>query len=230
MASMTRLQLCTRLRSECVGVSGAGPTTTTGQVGDMLKIVNWIDSAYEDIQNMRTDWRFLRDDFTFQTVAAQQTYTPTQAGAVDATPTVDLGEWITDDIRCYLTSTGVSGEQVLEFMDWDTFRATYLIGSIRSTTGQPVVVTVKPDRSLMLWPIPDAAYTVAGEYYRVPDTLTADGTVPTFPARFHMLIVWRALVFYAGHSAAPETFAVGKEEYGKLLGMLVAAEAPRPYL
>ena len=230
MASMTRLSLLTRLRSECVGVSGAAPTTTLAQTGDMLNLVNWIDSAYEDIQNMRRDWNFLRDDFTFQTVAAQQTYTPTQAGAVNATPAEDLGEWITDSMRCYLTATGVSAEIDLDYVPWDDFRETYMKGSIRATTGQPHVVTVKPNHSLMLWPIPDAVYTVVGEYYQTPSAMTADASVPILPSRFHMLIVWRALVFYAGHAAAPETFAVGKAEYDKMLSQLMRAEAPRPSL
>lgn len=230
MASMTRLQLATRLRAECVGVSGSGPTTTLAQTGDMLNVVNWIDSAYEDIQNSRRDWNFLRDTFTFQTVAAQQGYTPTQAGAVDGTPTVDLGEWITEDMRCYLTSTGVGGEQILDYVPWDTFRQTYLLGSTRAVSTRPHVVTVKPDRSLMLWPTPDAIYTVSGEYFRHNDVMTADASVPTFPARFHMLVVWRALVFYAGHAAAPETYAVGKAEHDKLFSALMRSEAPRPSL
>jgi hypothetical protein len=216
----TKLQLCQRLRQECVGVSGTGPTTTLAQSGDMLRLVTWIDSAYEDIQNLHRDWNFLRKDLSFNTVAAQQSYTPTQAGAAD------VGEWRMRDMRCYLTSGGVSGEQFLQDVPWDDFRSVYLLGANRASTGRPMIVTRKPDRSLMVWPTPDAAYTINGEYFQANDEMIADADVPIFPARFHLVVMWRALVFYAGHAAAPETFSVGQGEYTKLLSALERSERP----
>ena len=217
---MTRLELCQRLRSECVGVSGSGPTSTLNQSGDMLRVVNWIDSAYEDIQNLDPRWNFLRKTFSFNTVAAQQGYTQTQAGAADQ------GTWKLDHVKSYLTSEGSAGEIIMSAPDWESFYQVYMLGATRTQTGRPLVVTEKPDRSLALWPIPDAIYTVTGEYWRAPHQMTADAHVPILPEQFHMLIVWRALVFYAGHAAAPETFTVGQAEHKRLLSMLRRHQLP----
>jgi len=209
-----------RLRSECVGVSGSGPTSTINQTGDNARLVEWIASAYQDIQNLHVNWNFLRADFTFNTVAAQQTYTPAQAGASD------IGEWERDSMRCYLTSSGVGGETNIPLLPWAAFREVYLIGSQRLTSGRPIVVGRKPDRSLMLWPTPEAVYTLNGEYYRAPDIMVGDGDTPLFPQQWHMIIVWRALVFYGHNQASPESYAHGQAEYKRLLAAMGRTELP----
>lgn len=217
---LTYLQLCQRLRRECVGVSGVGPSTTTGQTGDMQRIVEWVASAYEDVQNLHTNWNFLRQSFSFDTVAAQQDYTPTEAGAAD------IGEWRKDRMTVYLTAGGVGGETYLTPYQWQDFHDAYLFSTLRSQQGFPVSVGIKPDRGLALWPIPGDVYTVRGEYWRAPHAMAADDDVPILPEKYHMLIVWRALVFYAGHAAAPETFTVGQQEHRRMLSMMRRAELP----
>ena len=221
---MNFLDLSKRLRQECAGISGVGPSSVLSQTGDIKRVVDWIASAYQDIQNIRVDWNFLRQEFSFTTTAAQQGYTPTQADAAD------IGEWRVDSVRQYLTSAGVGGEIDLEYVPWSRFREIYQRGTLRTQQGQPVVYTVKPDKSLAFWPIPDASYTVSGEYWQAPDVMALDADVPLIPERYQMVIVWRALVFYAGHAAAPEMFQVGEREYKRLLASLTLSETERPSL
>jgi hypothetical protein len=217
---MTFLELCQRLVQESGGLSGTGPTTTASQTGDMGKVVDWILSAYEDIQNLHPDWNFLRNELTFQTIAAQQAYTPAQAGYTE------YGEWIKDSFRSYLTSSGVNGEIEMEWREWEDFRATYMLGAIRATTTQPYIVSQKPDTSLILWPIPDAAYTINGEYFKRAQTMTDDGDIPIIPVKYQMIIVWRALMFYAGWANAPEMYQVGQKEFRRLLNQLELSQLP----
>lgn len=215
---MTYLELVQDLVREAVGLSGSGPTTTSGQSGDMLRAVGWIDRAYEDIQNLRADWRFLRRDVSFTTAAAQQSYEPAS----------DIGEWKRGSFRVYPTAAGVASETPMAEYEWDDFRATFLFGSTRTRQGRPTALGYGTDRSLLLWPIPDATgYTVVGEYYRAPHEMTADDDEPIMPTKYHRLIVWRALNFYAGHAASAETFAQAAQEYRRLLAMMRGTELER---
>lgn len=217
---MTFIELVKRLRSECVGVSGSGPTSVTGQTGDNLRLVEWIASAYKDISNLHYDWNFLRTEFTFDTVAAQQTYTPAQAGAAD------VGEWHKDSFRVFLTSSGVAGEIDMPLLEWEDFRREYNFGALRLTSSKPMVAGRKPDRSIMLWPIPNDTYTVTGEYWKEPQAMVGSDDVPLIPAKYHEIIVWRALVFYAHNQASPEAYAHGQAEYKRILAAMARTELP----
>lgn len=59
---MNYLELCQRVRLEC-GLAGAGPTTTQGQVGQLGRIVQWVDTAWEELQNHRSDWWWMKEEF-----------------------------------------------------------------------------------------------------------------------------------------------------------------------
>lgn len=219
VGGLTRLQLCKRLRQEAA-ISGTGPATTLGQTGEMGKVVDWIDSAYQDIQNLHADWDFLRTDLSFETISGTSEYSRTAISADEQ------GEWIDDSFRSYLTSAGVNGEQFMQWVPWRRFRDTYLLGAIRATTGQPRYITQQPDTSLLMWPIPDAVYTVNGEYFERPQAMTTDTSYPLIPAKYQMIIVWRALMYYAGSAGAPELYAVGQREYKRLLNQLEAHQLP----
>lgn len=98
MASMTFLQGVNRLKSEC-GVTGDDLTAVTSQTGEYARLVNWYNSAWEDIQNMREDWEWMRTTATFPTVAGQPTYTTAQIGLTD------FGNWANDTFRNYANPT-----------------------------------------------------------------------------------------------------------------------------
>jgi len=175
----------------------------------MLRVVEWIAAAYEDIQNTHATWGCLRDDFSFSTIDGTQAYTP---AAVSIT---DHATWIEEDIRIY---SSVADESFLDYCMWEDFKIAYMRGTHRSQEGRPSIVSVKPsNNALTLWQLPDAVYTVLGEYYKVPDVLSGDSDSPLFPARFHMIIVWRALMFYGAYVAADEKYAHGQNEYRGLM-------------
>lgn len=204
-----------RLRLEC-GISGTGPVSVVGQTGEMLELVTWYNSAYEDIQNLHKTWRFMRDDYTFNTIASTPAYTPSGAGITD------LGEWIQRDVRVYLNA---DDEQQMAYEDWDLFREVRDIGTVQE--GRPSVFSIKPDNSIVLWPTPDTEYVVRGEYYKKAETMSADGDVPIFPSQFHMIIVWRALITYGAGMAAGEKLTLGQAEYVRLRRSMESSQLPR---
>lgn len=220
---MNFLQLSQRLRQEA-GLTGSGPTTVVGQTGISKQIVDWINTAYIDILSQHTYWHFMQDDFSFDLVASQRAYSITETGVTD------LKNWKVNDygsFRIYLTSAGITNEQYLYPILWDDYRQMYLYGATRTAEGFPSYFSVQPDKGLNFYLVPDSIYTVTGEYFKKPAELAADADEPLIPDEFHMLIVWRALMLYAGFDAANEKYALGKNEYTKMLMRLEIDQLPQ---
>ena len=227
---MTFLELVQRL---CVEADlGAGPTTTIGQVSDYAKAVNWIQAAYLEIQGLHERWNFLLKSFAFSSADITAT-TPTgmpaeisfQDTVITTLPT-DIGAFKEDSFRCFLTATGSSDEQDLIWMDWDDFNYSWYKASSRNLTGRPTYITEKPSLELRLYPYPDAAYTVIGEYYREPEAFSGDTDTPIFK-QHHMAIVWKALMFYGANMSEPDKYAFGESQYNKLVRKLEITQRPK---
>ncbi len=223
---MTFLQLVQRLRSEC-GVPGTGPTSVISQTGEMERLVNWISQAYQEIQLARRDWEWLRKSTSFNTVAHKQSYHPTNVSPDIAL--TDFSHWRNDSFWIYLTSAGKSTETSLGQCEYDSFRNLYLMGAGTITYGQPSILAVGPDDSLVLGPNPDGIYTITAEYYTTPQVLALDSDVPTMPVRFHMAIVYRAMWKYGMFNAAIELVQHGEKECSKMFTRMEADLAPAIY-
>jgi len=214
---MTFLQLCQAVRREA-GISGSGPTTVVSQVGEMGKIVEWVLMAYRDIQIINPTWNFLRNDFSFSTIAATSNYLPT-AVSLD-----ELSQWDIDGVRSYLTSTGVAGERRLDPVSWERLREVRLFGTI--TSGPPVEFAIRPNKAIVLWPTPDAVYTITGEYWRRPQTMTSNTDEPLIKDAYQMGIVWLAVKFYAADQGAAELYSTASINFAKILNRLEGDQLP----
>lgn len=91
---MNFLQLINRVRQNC-GVSGADYPTSVGLTGEGLRLKNWVNEAWMELQNQREDWQWMRKSFAFPTVAGQPFYTAAQIGITD------FGLWARDTFRNY---------------------------------------------------------------------------------------------------------------------------------
>ena len=211
---MTFLELVNRARQEC-GVSGPDLLTVQGLSGEALRIANWVASAWTDIQTSQESWLFLRETFSFNLVALQWEYTAAQAGVTN------FGNWKRDSFRCSSVDQQYRDEQLLNYMDWSVYRNLYQYGNMRYTNARPVVVSITPSKHLAFGSIPNQAYVIVGEYYKSPQTLTADTDVPIMPDRFHLAIVYRAMMSYAGYEAAPEVYQRGELEFKRLNNRLL---------
>lgn len=211
---MTYLTICQDTRREC-RVAGTGPSTVIAQVGRLADIVAWVAQAYTEIQSSK-DWNWLRSTFTVNTVANDDTYAYSDCTDSRLSATISrFGKWWLDhhgepNCTIYLTSAGVGGENYLTPIDWASFRERYKRGT--QTTGQPIHVAIDPQNNLVLGPKPDAIYTINGEYQMSPQTLAANVDVPEMPARFHSLIMYRAMEKYGASNNAPEVFNRGGYE------------------
>jgi hypothetical protein len=162
----------------------------------------------------------LRSPFTFNTVAAQWQYTATDASLTD------FGNWKRDSFRCSSVGQSYRDEQLMNYMDWATYRNLYRYANMRNTTARPVVVSITPEKDLAFGSTPDIAYVIDGEYYTQPVSLTADTDEPGIPTRFQMAIVYRAMMYYAGYEAAPEVLSRGDFEYRRLYSRMEIDQLP----
>ena len=216
---MNLLQLVNQARVEC-GVSGPALTTAVGQTGESGRMVAWVVQAWTDIQTSKEDWLFMRESFDFNTTANVWEYSPTDAGLTD------FGNWKRDSFRCASDLTLFRDEQLLNYMEWTTFRNLYRYANMRNTTARPVVVSIMPNKDLAFGSTPDGIYVIDGEYYTQPVTLAADADTPLLPTRFHMAIVYRSMMYYAGYEAAPEVMARGDFEYRRLYSRMEIDQLP----
>lgn len=214
---MNKLALVKRLCMEA-GISTVGPTSTVGQKGEYLRVVGWLDAGYNSILTESNYWKFLRDDFSFPTIATISEYSSTE------TEITDVAEWIMDDIRIY---SNVSDECELHPLDWDLFKATQLIGTARTTQQRPSYITEKPNGSLVLSPVPNAVYTCNGEYYKQPPTMDLDADEPCFDSSYHMAVVWRSLILSSAYSAEPDKYVHAMNEHDILMKKMKLKYLPK---
>jgi hypothetical protein len=219
---MNYLQLVNRARIEC-GVSGANVPLVTAQnlTGEAARIASWINTAWVDLQTSKDDWQFMLENFTFNTVAQQQVYTPTEAG-VGST----FANWKRDSFRCSSVGANFGDEQLMNYMEFPTFRNLYIYANMRRTYARPVVVSITPDKNLAFGSVPDQAYVIDAQYYVRPTELVADTDTPNIPDRFHMLLVYRAMLYYAGFEAASEVYQRGETEYNRLYKRMEVDQLP----
>lgn len=220
---MTYLELVQRLHQEC-GAGGAGPTTTVGLAGEYKRLATWVSSAYLDILRLHPWWKFMKLDFSFQTVAADGNYS--KADVVGAGPR--LARYRPCTLRYYLTATGQAGEQWMTEVNYDAFRDTYRFGSAATQQGAPTHYTIDSDKSLLLYAIPNAAYTITGQYYRAPQGFTLNTDAPLFDEEYHELIVWWALTKYAGFEESGSVYRNAMNQMSSILPALEFNELEQP--
>ena len=216
---MNLLQLTNQTRVEC-GVSGPTLSSVQNLTGESARILAWVQQAWIDVQTSKEDWLFLRETFEFNTVASQWEYTAANAGLTD------FGNWKRDSFRASSVNNLYRDEQLLNYMDWTTYRNLYRYANMRNTLARPVVVSITPNKDLAFGSTPDQIYTINGEYYTQPVSLTADTDIPGIPARFHMIIVYRAMMYYAGYESAAEVLARGDFEYRRLYSRMEIDQLP----
>lgn len=217
---MNYLQLVQRAGLE-VGASGS-ITDVSAATGEFLRITNWINQAWLELQMEHNDWLFMRKSATFSTIAGDGDYDITAAPISIADFS---GDYVTNSFRLY---DDIGDEQYLIQMDYDSFRDQWLFGSNRTSQSRPQFIAVAPDKKLLLAQLPDKVYTVVFDYFSVPTLMTvANNSVPTgLPDRFHMALVYKVMEWYASYENAPEVATRGSMYYSFQLDALRQNQLP----
>lgn len=198
---MNFLQLCQRLRQE-TGIADSGPSAVTGQTGDMKRLVDWVNESWVRLQSSRKDWDWLW---------ANTTVTLLGGSNLVACPTA------VDEI-VEITYDG----NALRHISYSDFREGYrTVGP-----GTPSVFAIRPDNKLIFNAQPDSSITLNVEYYAKPAYMSLGTDAPAMPERYHMLIVWMALIEYGLFDEAPELSQKGRVNYEQIFAELELDQTP----
>lgn len=221
----TFLQLVNYAREESDAAGSGDLTTLSGVTGESRRFKNWIIRSWEEIQERHPDWRWMKTDYSFVTTASDGTYTSAQAGIASR-----FGNWDKTFCTVYTTSVGTTDQTQLCWADYDTFRNYYLVGSHSQLTGRPLHFSVGPSNELLIGPKPDSAlYTIAGQYHKSPQTLSADADEPELPDH-QRVIVYRAMQKYARFTVAPEILGDARENDRLLMAQIRSKYLPEVLL
>ena len=165
---MTFLELCQRLQRE-TGTGGSAMTEVTGHTGALQRIVDWINSAYKDIQNKWLDWKFLWAEGTIALVNGTRDYDPPANTAL------------------LLEDTFFIGDEQLEYVPHEVYRRDRPAHD--GETGTPTSFTILPNGKVRVFPTPTASGTVNLEYQKTGLAMSVKTETPVIPTAYQD-VVW----------------------------------------
>lgn len=231
---MTYLQLCQRVHLLGMGSRGntakpgTVPTSVSGQVDELAEIVEWVKRAWIEIQNEQR-WGFAVTSGTLVFPTSTTTVTPitTLTTYAEWLPFVENCGWgqSRQYALCYLTADGQTAEQPIYFEPYGEFRGYRDRATVAS--GRPLYFTIAPNRDWIVYPTPDASYTVRLNYRIKPQVWTSsDGSLDPanypstglgLPDYLQDVIAWRAVRSWAETRGDGNMFAVADKRYRELM-------------
>jgi hypothetical protein len=205
---------------------GTVPTTTVGQTGELLELVEYVLQSWIDLQNV-ADWGWLIKQGTLVFGPGTSTVAPSSIS--------NFARWLPfvyeqlntrEYALCYLTSDS-STEQPVFYYPYDEFRGHYDRAPVPS--GRPTYFTIKPNEDFVVYPTPDASYTLRFDYLvKAQEWVAAtDGNLSplNYPDtgkglanQFHDIIAWMAVQKYAETRSEPALYQVSTRKVKEMLG------------
>lgn len=205
---MNRLQLVQRLFSEC-DVNDTVPATTISQTGEAADMVNWIDAAWTLIQS-QFKWAFLWEQPTLTVLS----------GTGVLAQTIPPHRYERESCR-FLVANG----QRLRYIPWAAFDERYPAIDLTSTSA-PNTWSIRPDNAFVVNALVAADTAFVLQRYKNPIAMTADTDIPALDVEHHVMIVWRAMMYYAQHEEAGAIYRTGKANYNECLELLGLTATP----
>lgn len=204
---MNYLELCKRLRSEA-GIAGVGPAKVTDQSGESLRVVEWIRQAWVEIQNLHEYWKFRWAEGLFET-------TELSVGVFsDTYEFAGADDFDRESMSIYKTADGSSESTPMFYFDYLDFRDRFQFAPVaEADQDQPSFWTIKPDKKIQVYPVPDAFYTLGFDYSKTPQVLEANTDTPLCASRYHMTIIYLALLSYGRYENANEVLKFAGAQY-----------------
>lgn len=206
----TYLQLVSSLHREC-SISGNAPTSVVNQIGIYNRLAQWVADAVYELEALHGDWNFMWAQWSQPTVAGIATYSAP----------VNLGEW---DRESFFLNHSASNHKRLVEMDYRKWRESYRNGVL--TPAKPDLFVVRPDKGITLSPVPDDAYTLTADYWKIPTRLAANNDTSEIPVQYERAIITLAKMKYAEDQGAPTMLTNAQQEHLLWLEKLEAGELP----
>jgi hypothetical protein len=180
------------LRAGQQSVASGAPDTLAGATGVPAELAGFIRLAWHDIQNDQPNWRFMRRLGSLTLQQGSNLANPALIPDFESIIVADSdgrGRFIT------LFRDSPEDEQTVRYVPYEQWAFSFLQRGQRGT-GQPAAFTLLGDGQLQFDMVADFPYTLRFDYRRMQQELLIDADTPIMPARFHMLIVWWAVVHY----------------------------------
>jgi hypothetical protein len=210
---MDFVTICQKARQES-GVAGEGPSSVVGQTGILAKIVNRVAQGWVEIQASQMYWKFLRSQLVnFPLVIGQRIYTmQTALPAGFGTQFIDKF----DPENSYIYTTSTEDETKLRWFSYSDFRQRYRT----FPSGRPTSCAVGLDGTVVFNTTPDRAYVINLDFWETPELLANNADIPALPEQFHWVLVWKAVMMFAGSVMATDLFSYANSMYNPLYSKL----------
>jgi hypothetical protein len=190
---MDFLSLCQRAVLES-GISDTGPSSVSGQTSDLLRIVNWINDAWFELQASRNKWRWMIREGVIQVTEGNQAYV------------------LPADVKNLVDHTICLNSLRLNEIDPPSHNC-----SSSAQLTRPAAFHVNYKNQIVLNAIPDTNYTLSFDYFAKPKMLDENISAPSMSDEYHMIVVWGALKEYAMYDEAPELYQKSDMNYKRIL-------------
>jgi hypothetical protein len=183
------------------------------------KIVNWVLAAHEEIQLKHTNWKFDWASVSQALTDGVEFYTPEDWS-------VSARSWDWTGAYVYKTAETPAARTWLDRTEYDLYRQI----RVPASKGRPVHITWAPDKKLGFYPIPEAGLMFVGDYYRKPEVMTDNASIPRIPSEYHMAIVWRAVALWAASEENPGLMQTATMNFNALMMKMENTELDGPYV
>jgi hypothetical protein len=199
--------------------------STTEHINRMIR---WIKQAWIDIQSdqIKPSWRFMVTDDTMNLSVGQTIYDIRQSIETDVG--VDqydgIEPWVAPMDRRYVWAVNGNTDPLTKqkcyymvpehfFGDRDRYN---------NDQGQPYVYSFKPDGCIVVDPAPsETGWYLEFEYRLREQTLSANTDTPTgLPNKFHMLIVYQAMLDNGAFDESPMQYQRANRKYRLMMNKL----------
>jgi hypothetical protein len=160
-----------------------------GTIGLVSDFKNWVNDAWYEMQLEKKNppwWFMMSLDQTLAITASTDSYSiPAGLATLD---------WRTPTIY----TTAKADETPLCYIPYDVWRLKYDTKTYQEQ--RPQYITLCPDNTIKIFPVPDQAYTLRFDGVLLPAELSADTDEPAnLQDEYHRVIAWGAIMRYATH-------------------------------
>lgn len=203
------------------GKSGSGPTTLVDASNDVLRLADAISDTWLSLQLEPRNWRWMRDSGTGPAAIGQNTNTGASLGFDRFGRFRPGSRWYT--VRAFDPAAPESVWPLRWVAEHDIFVRNFMDSAFMA--GPPQLWTISPAGELLVGPQPDKAYQLKADFVRAPTALVEDTDEPDMPGEYHMLLVWRALVYAGKASASAERVSNAMDRMAELWEPLLTHQA-----
>ena len=196
---MNKLAIAKKM-NRLAGTQGTIESTTNSTDEYHQVLVEFLDTAYNDIQLLRKKWKFMNLLVEPTILASGPTYTNTDIKSVKRV---------------------IYNLKPIRFVEYDDWLLT------EHAEGPPTEYTTDPATGVITFnPLDATSYGVKIQYRRTPHIMTSDFDNPIIPLSFHNVIVWKGLMELGVYFGNWDLISNYTDKYSIEIGQLLRDQVP----